>query len=152
VFSRTIYATFANPAEWKSRVGTSVHNSLQQRPSVAGRLGIHRPTTNRLPNRSNKFEKGIIPNQNLNKLIQKSIPSSRICKPLPHSLTSPGLANLQKIYSQLPLPFFRTLTQDQHYFRTAPSGTLPVILRALFLTASAVQAILNLLARATIRD
>jgi hypothetical protein len=45
-------------------------------PLGAGRLGIHRPTTNQLPNRSNKFEKEIIPNQIFYKLIQKSIPST----------------------------------------------------------------------------
>ena len=79
--------------------------------------------------------------------------------PLSHLQTPTSLTNLAgpprnppKIHSQLPHPFFSTLTKYQHYFRTGPSKPLPVILYTLFLIVSAVQATLNISTRATIRD
>jgi hypothetical protein len=85
--------------------------------------------------------------------------SKNLFPPLSHLQTPTSLTTLAgpprnppKIHSQLPHPFFRTLTKDQHYFRTVPSNPLPVVLYTLFLIASAVQATLNLSTRATIRD
>jgi hypothetical protein len=52
--------------------------------------------------------------------------------PLSHLQTPTSLTNLAgpphnppKIHSQLPHPFFRTLTKDQHYFRTVSFNPLP---------------------------